>query len=173
MKNERRGLIVSLFAIIILLSVTCIISITYNFIGGFYYGRIINFYSLLGERQIILIDGEGAFTSSCNFSGTLILDENFKQEVEIDIREVDRPLYLRAKAYISGINYNVKMAGITNWIYAEDNYLYFNQSVKALEKVNLCKYLMFDSNLELDSYSDYIFTFVIEASEEAWNYEVV
>lgn len=165
---RKNKLIISLVAAIIILSISLIVSVTYNFIGGFYFGRIVKYDSMLGQTQNIIITGEGAFSKSCNFSGSLILDKNFKQEVVIELKETKSPLYLRACAYISGIEEKVKFKGVTNWIYAEDMYFYFNQPVNNLEKIKLCEYLMFDLDVQLNNYKDYIMTFMIEASSSEW-----
>lgn len=173
MKKDNKKLIISLISVIVILSIISIISILYNFFGGFYFGRIVKYNTMLGEDITMVVENGGVYSVSCNFSGTLVLDKNFKQKVTLEFKQMPELNYVRAKAHISGIGGTVKMTGVTNWIVANDGYYYFNQNVKSYENIQLCNNLMFDSNLNLNSYKDYILTFIIEISDQEWNYDVI
>ena len=173
MKKKLNKLNITLITLIVVLSLSLIVSIIYNFIGGFYYNRIIKYESMLGEKQEIIVTGNGAFAKSCNFSGALLIDKNFKQEVFISVKNTTLPVYLRASSNISGFQNKVKMKGVTNWIIAEDGYYYLNQSVNNLEKIKLCEYLMYDLDIQLNGNKDYIMTFLIEASYNEWEYNAL
>lgn len=170
MKKESKKTIITLISIVVVLGITCAISIAYNFLGGFYLGRIERYNAMLGEDLNIKIKDEGIWGVGCNFSGTLILGENFKQNVFIDVTSLQSPLYIRARAFISGVECDVNMSGTTNWIKAEDDYYYFNQPINSLDKLQLCNNLIFQSEMNLDGYKDYILFFVIQADTNNWDY---
>ena len=172
MKKDNKKTVITLISIIVVLSITCVISIIYNLLGGFYFGRIVKYNAMLGEDLILKVEENGVSTISCNFSGTLVLGENFKQNVYIDVGAMDASSYIRAKAFISGININIDMSGITNWVKANDGYYYFNQEVNSYDKIQLCNNLIFKTNMNLDGYKDYIITFIVQASENEWAYNI-
>ena len=49
-KKESKKTIIILSSVIVLLSLVCIGSIIYNFMGGFYFGRIAEYNTILGEK---------------------------------------------------------------------------------------------------------------------------
>ena len=172
--KKRKGLVISLVAGIILLSALLVVSVIYNFLGGFYYCRVIEFEKVLGEEQTILVSGNGAFVSACSFSGSLVSDGNIKQPINVQVEVPENPLYLRAKFGITGIDYRIGfMFGYVNWVEAEDGYLYFNQAVSAAGNIGLCNELKLNVQMDLKSSKNYVMYFVVEASESGWNYTVV
>lgn len=173
MKNNKR-LIISLIAAIISISIICIISIAYNFLGGFYYCRVIEYNSILGEEQTIEVSGEGAFTTCCNFSGSLVVNTNINQPIFVKTISTKEPLYLRAKFGIINIEIpNGKMFGYTNWVQATDGYLYFNQPIMQNEKVGLASTITSNVQQDLKSSENYIMYFIVEASKTPYEYEAV
>lgn len=172
--KKHKGVIVSLVAVVILLSLVCAISITYNFLGGFYYCRVIEYNKVLGEKQTIEVEGEGAYVVCCNFSGSIVINTDIKQPIDVLVTEVETPLYLRAKFGINSINTtNAQMFGYANWVQAVDGYLYFNQTVNSNERVGLCNTVSADVQMELKSSENYVMYFVVEASENEWTYEAI
>lgn len=164
----------ALVAIIIILSGFLIVSVVYNFLGGFYYCRVISFDKMLGEGQSIIVDGVGAYSCAANFSGSLVVGGDVKQPIEIIVGDIENPLYLRAKFKINGLDYNIGyMFGYSNWQQADDGYIYLNQSVNSFDKVGLCNTLRINAQMELKSSTDYIIVFIVEGSETQWDYEVV
>ena len=173
-QSKNKKIISSLIAVIVLISALAIVSIVYNFLGGFYYCRVISFDKVLGEEQTILIDDVGAFGCACNFSGSLVVGADVRQPINIQAGAIDSPLYLRARFKINGLNFsNGYMYGYANWSQASDGYLYFNQVIEASEKVGLCSSLKINAQMDLMSSSNYIIIFVVEASETAWTYDVI
>lgn len=170
--KKHKGLVVSLIAGIVLLAILATVSIVYNFLGGFYYCRVIEYDKVLGEDQTVEITGEGAFVVACNFSGSLVLDVNIKQPINV-LSLSDDELYLRAKAGINSFNANVLMFGYTNWVQATDGYVYFNQLVQKNENVGLCNTLGTNMQMNLKSSKNYILYFVVEASKTPYNYDVI
>ena len=173
MKNNKK-IIISLIAVIILVSLVCVVSVVYNFLGGFYYCRVIKYDTMLGEDLMIDVNGEGAFVSACNFSGSLVTDSNVKQKIEVRVATPPRPIYLRAKMGINGMRMeDAFMFGLTNWIQATDGYLYFNQPVETEMSIGLCNEIKLNIQMELFSSTDYIMYFVVETSSENWNFDSV
>ena len=122
--KKNKGVIATLVSIIILVSVIAIVSIVYNFLGGFYYCRVVEYDKILGEDLVINVTGQGAYVGACNFSGSLVTDSNIKQKVDVNLEKIDNPMYLRAKFGINGLNKNVGyMLDAVNWIMAKDGYL--------------------------------------------------
>lgn len=172
--KKNKGLIISLIAGLILVSIVCAVSITYNFLGGFYYCRVIEYNSLLGEEQTIEVSGEGSFVTCCNFSGSLVINSNIKQPLYVKTISTKEPLYLRAKFGIINIEIpNGKMFGYTNWVQANDGYLYFNQPIMQNEKVGLANTVTANVQSQLKSSENYIMYFVIEASKTPYEYETI
>jgi len=173
-RTKHKNQIKAFFAIIIILSGFLIVSIVYNFLGGFYYCRVISFDKMLGERQTIIIDGEGAFSCAANFSGSLVVGGDIKQPIDVLIEDVETPLFLRAKFKINGLDYNMGyMFGYSNWQQANDGYIYLNQQAQPFDKVGLCNTLKINAQMDLKSSTDYIMIFIVESSKTAWEYEVI
>lgn len=165
MVKKQKPLIITLVSIIILLSMISIVSIFYNFIGGFYKSRVTKFAKVLGEQQTIFVDGVGAFCSACNFSGTILLDDDISQNIYIKTTNLQQDVNLRAKIEVIGYeDKRCDMFGYTNWITQEDDeYIYFNQTVGANEQIGLCKYVRLNGEMQLESNIDYVLIFVVEA----------
>ena len=173
-RKKNKAIITTLIAVVVLLSITSAVSIVYNFLGGFYYCRVVSFSHLLGEEQTINVGGVGAFNASCAFSGSLVVGADIKQPLTVEVESFNNPLYLRAKYNINGINENPGyMFGFVNWVLAKDGYLYFNQPVTTNQKIGLCNTLKINVQMELKSSTNYIMVFTVEASESAWQYEAV
>ena len=169
--NKKNSTFAVLISVIVLLSITCIISITYNFIGGFYYGRLVSFSKVLGEDEIVLINDDGVYSCSFSFGGTLVLNSNIKQNIYVQNGE--KELYLRAKVTIDnndGIGYAF---GIVNWVSGVDGYIYLNQPVGSHEKVGPCRYVKINDDIKLESNLNYILSVVIEASDSPFEYEMI
>lgn len=164
----------SLIAIICLLAIIAVISIVYNFFGGIYYSRIAEYNNVLGEDLTISVLGDGAFVSTCNFSGSLVIDGNTKQRVGVGIGQIKGPLFLRAKFGVGGIEgFDGVMLGAINWVMSSDGYLYYNKSANSLDKINLCTEVRLNLQMKLKSSKNYVMYFVVEASENGWEYEAI
>ncbi len=168
MTKKNKSLIVVLSSLVAILAIVCVISIVYNFNGGFYYSRITKYYKILGEEQTITITKQGAVATACNFSGTILLNDDIRQDVFIKANNLQSPLYLRAKINIvgnvtDGNNLGI-IFGYTNWVAQDDGYVYFNQQLANNEQIGLCKYVRFNENLKLESNIDYILQIIVEAS---------
>lgn len=166
--GKYHNLISSLIAGLVLIGIVAGVSITYNFLGGFYYCRVVSFEKVLGEEQTVVISGNGAFTCATNFSGSLVVGADIKQPINVMALDVDGELYLRAKAVVNGFEGGVAIMGYSNWVESEDGYIYFNQPISAFEKVGVCNLVRLDMQMELKSSSNYIIVFVIEASYTPW-----
>lgn len=172
--KSKKTLIISLIAVIVLLSISTVVSVVYNFLGGFYYCRVIHYDKMLGEEQTVLVDGEGAFACACNFSGSLVVGANINQIINVEVGKVDEPLFLRAKYKVNGFEQNPGfLFGYINWTLAEDGYLYFNQPINSYERVGLCNTIKLNLQTELKSSTNYIIIFVVEASSLPWEYQAV
>lgn len=169
--NDKRGLIASLVAVIVLLSLTSIISLIYNLVGGFYNARVATFDKILGAEQVVEIDGAGAYVCSLNFTGTLVTNTDIIQNVTI--KNGENTLYVRAKMSFAHKDPCGKIFGYSNWVLSEDGYIYLNQEVQPFENVGVCKYLRFNDELGLNSHKNYIVSIVIETSETQYFYEPV
>ncbi len=168
-KNKKT--IRTLVAVVVILSALASISIVYNFLGGFYYCRIIEYDKVLGEEQTIHIDSVGAFLCSANFSGSLVLGADISQKINIQAKELLEPLFLRARIKVNGFDFDSSsMYGFANWVEASDGYLYFNQQLNSYDKIGLCNMVKINIQMDLKSSSNYIITFIVETSETAWNY---
>lgn len=167
MVDKDRKLVATLVSIIILLSVVSIISIVYNFLGGFYRSRIVKYDKILGETQTIEVDGKGVYCTACNFSGIVLLDVDIVQDVFIKTSNLPNKLNLRAKAVLVGnTGRQCEIFGYTNWVMDDnDDYIYFNQKIDSNQQIGLCKYVRLNQNLRLESNRDYILMFVVEAYE--------
>ena len=165
MVKKQKPIIVTLVSIIILLSVVCIASLAYNFMGGFYKSRVVKYSKILGETQTITVSKVGSFCTACNFSGVTLLDDDISQNIFIKTTNLDQNVNLRAKVYIADFpDKKCEMFGYTNWVTQNnDEYIYFNQTVGANEQIGLCKYVRLNGQLQLESNLDYILIFVIEA----------
>ena len=162
--KHKKTLIVVLVFITAVLGIVCAVSIYYNFCGGFYFSRISKYAFILGEDNEIVVDGAGAYTTACNFSGTVLTENDIKQNVYIKSRAVNS-LYLRAKIQVVGVTENNNiMFGYTNWVQKDDGYIYFNQILLENEQIGLCRYVRFNENLKLESNIDYILVIIVEAS---------
>ena len=63
--------------------------------------------------------------------------------------------------------------GYSNWILAEDGYIYFNQIVAPNEQIGLCKYIRIEDELIFESSKDYILNVILEASDSPYSYIAV
>jgi len=170
----KKGVIPSYIAVIILLGVCLAVSVVYNFLGGFYYCRVIEYDKMLGEEQTIEITGEGAFACACNFSGSLVVGANINQIINVQSSNLDQPLYLRAKYKVNEFDFEPGfLFGYTNWIQGTDGYLYFNQPLTAYTKVGLCNEIKIGIQMELKSSTNYIMLFIVEASAQPWDFQAV
>lgn len=167
MADKNKKLVTTLVSIIILLGIVCIISIVYNFLGGFYRSRIVKYYKILGETQTIEIGGSGVYCTACNFSGVTLLDVDIAQDVLIKTSNLSSNLNLRARAFVMGDSeQKCEIFGYTNWVQGEgDDYIYFNQKINSNQQIGLCKYVRLNPNLRLESNIDYILIFVVEVYE--------
>lgn len=171
LKRNNNGLTVSLIAVIVLLSVGLITSVAYNFLGGFYYCRVIEYDKMLGEEQTIEITGEGAYVCACNFSGSLVVGANVNQVINVQAKELEKPVYLRAKYKVNNLTEDAGfLFGYTNWVLSDDGYLYFNQQLTSHQRVGLCDTIKINLQSELKSSTNYIIIFIVESSETAWEY---
>jgi len=153
-----------LISIIVILSIISIVSITYNFLGGFYLDRISEYHSILGESKTIEVNNIGSFSIGLNFSGTTLIGDNIKQEVNIQTKNLNQNAKLRAKAKVSGFNDNKTILfGYTNWEYSNNNeYIIFNQEVYPNEKIGLCKFVNINDDLKIDPKLNYILIITVE-----------
>ena len=157
--NKKSGTISNLVAIIILLSLTCAVSIGYNFLGGFFSNRIASFETMLGEEQTINISGNGAYVVSANFAGTLVINSDIKQKITI------------LKVCFCGKDKCGKLFGYTNWVDQTDGYIYLNQPLNANETVGLCEYVRFNcDDIKLQGNLNYIVSFIVEANDSPFSY---
>lgn len=171
--KKQKGLIITLISIIVLLSILCIVSVVYNFNGGFYLSRVVEYSKILGEEQTIIVEGSGTFTTACNFSGTTLLNDDIKQQINVKTDNISEPVYLRAKIILVGEKeQNNVMFGFTNWVQAQDGYIYLNQKVNPNEQLGLCKYVRLNSNNKLETNINYILVFVVEASNLEFSYTI-
>lgn len=169
MTKKAKKIITILASLIVILSVAVAISIIYNFNGGFYFSRVVQFAKILGEEQTINVDGEGSFVTACNFAGTTLLGDDLSQQINVKTSNIEAPLLLRAKVELVGFKQqNNIIFGFTNWEQNEDGYIYFNQTIDANEQIGLCKYVRLDKNNNLQSNQNYILVFVVEASANAF-----
>lgn len=166
--GKQHNLITSLIAMLVLIGVIAVVSIAYNFLGGFYYCRVVSFDKVLGEEQTVTVNGVGAFVCATNFSGSLVVGADVKQVINVVIDDIDEPVYLRAKATVNGFEGGTMIMGYSNWAYKEDGYIYFNQSVNAFEKIGVCNMIRLNMQMELKSSNNYIVIFVIESSATPW-----
>lgn len=163
-KNQKK-LIITLASISVILFVICVGSIIYNFNGGFYFSRVIEYSKILGEEQTILLTGEGSSMTACNFSGTTLLGDDINQKINIKTENLSQPLYLRAKVVLVGAKeQNNIIFGFTNWVQNDDGYIYFNQTIGENEQIGLCKYVRLSTQNKLETNINYILIFVVEAS---------
>ncbi|MBE7074986.1 MAG: hypothetical protein E7376_03310 [Clostridiales bacterium] len=165
MAKKQKLLIGTLISVIVFLSIVCVISIIYNFYGGFYFSRVVEYDKILGQEQTIEVTGEGSFAVACNFSGTILLDDDIRQDINIKSLNLTQNLYLRAKVVLVGAKeQDNKIFGVTNWEEKNDEYIYFNQTISANEKIGMCKYVRLSQNLILDTNKNYILIFIVETS---------
>ena len=167
--SKNKKIISTLIAVLILVSIICALSVAYNFLGGFYYCRVISFQSALGQDQTIQVSGSGAFSCAANFSGSLVVESGVRQNVYVQSKTLNNPLYLRASMSVNGFTSAGQMFGFTNWVMADDGYLYFNQPLKSNQKIGLCNTVELNLQSKLRSDSNYIIILTIEASEAAWD----
>lgn len=162
-KSKNRTIVASLIAVSVMLFIVCIVSITYNFIGGFYYSRISAYNYVLGMPQTIKIDNEGVYVAAANFSGTLVLGTSVAQQ--ITIRNANNKLYLRAKVSLCEKDNCGILYGYTNWVQCVDGYIYLSEPIDSNQSIGLCKYVKFnDEEIKLETNLNYIATFIVEAS---------
>lgn len=175
MENKKNKKTIAMFvAVVVILSALAVVSIVYNFLGGFYYCRIIEYDKVLGEEQTIYVDSDGAFLCSANFSGSLVLGADIRQKINIQAKELIEPLFLRARIKVNGFGFDSSsMYGFANWVEASDGYLYFNQQLSSHDKIGLCNMVKINIQMDLKSNSNYIITFIVEASATSWNYEPI
>ena len=159
MANKQKKIIITLVSVVVILSLVSMVSLVYNFLGGFYQSRVVRYDKVLGETQTIIVDGVGVYCTACNFSGITLLDDDIKTT------NLQEELNMRAKIYVVGFeNKKNELFGYTNWVTLnQDDFIYFNQSVGANEQIGLCKYIRLDSSLSLESNKDYILIFVVES----------
>lgn len=164
MANKQKKIIITLASVIVILSLVSIVSLVYNFLGGFYQSRVVRYKKILGETQTIIVDGVGVYCTACNFSGVTLLDDDISQNVYIKTTNLQEKINMRAKIYVVGYeNKNNELFGYTNWITSnQDDFIYFNQLVGANEQIGLCKYVRLDGSMSLESNKDYILIFVVE-----------
>lgn len=161
--KKKKSLIVALSFIIAVLVIVSAVSIYYNFCGGFYFSRISKYSLVLGEDNEIEISNEGAFATACNFSGTILTDNDIKQTIKIK-STYSQDLYVRAKLHIVGGKENNNLLfGYTNWVQKEDGYIYLNQPLLGNEQIGLCKYIRLNKANKFESNVDYILVVIIEA----------
>ncbi len=171
MSKNKNGVIVSLVSIIVILAIVSIVSIIYNFNGGFYFSRVVQFDKVLGQEQTILIKGEGAYVTGCNFAGTRLLNDDIKQQINIKTESIYEPLYLRAKVELAGSKMQKNMIfGFTNWVQSDDGYIYFNQTISSNEQIGMCKYVRLSDENKFESNLNYMLIFVVEASKLPYSY---
>ncbi len=161
--KHKKNIIISFSFVITVLVIICAISIYYNFCGGFYFSRISKYAFILGEDNKIEVNSDGAYITACNFSGTVLTDNDIKQEITI-LSKASKTLYLRAKIQVVGMYENNIMFGYTNWVQNEDGYIYFNQPLLENEQIGLCKYIRLNKNNKFESNFDYILVVIVEAS---------
>lgn len=170
MKNELKNsktIIITLVSILVIISTLLIVSVIYNFNGGFYYSRISKFENVLGDDLKIEISGEGVYSNGCSFTGTILLGTDIKQNVTIQALNLSEPVYLRAKFQVAGIENSGTIFGYTNWV-SNENYLYFNQAINSNEQIGLCEYVNINQNLKLESNLNYVAIFLVEAKTTPW-----
>lgn len=172
MKNykEKRSIIV-LGASLAIVTFIAVVSIIYNILGGNYESRLSYNYQSLGEDLFINAEGVGLYTTSCTFSGSLVLEDVINQKVQVNFNGTfERALYIRATAKIAELNAEIMMFGYSNWI-LNNNIIYLNQPIVTMQSIGLCEYIAIDKNINLESNKNYNIVFVLEVSEDPWVYE--
>lgn len=171
-KKEHTKYIVFLFTSITL-SIILMISLYYNYVGGFFFDRINSYSNVFGKDYTIQVNGFGGFSVSMNFDGNIVNGMEYAQKVQANISGSVDSCKLRAKAFISNVDYseNVNIYGYTNWTLENDGYLYFNQVVKGGEKVGICLYVRMPEEKFFDSVKTYIMTILVEAVNPSKDFE--
>ncbi len=172
-QEKQKKVIITLVAVVSLLAITLAVSITYNFLGGFYYCRVISFNKVLGEEQTIDVIGEGAYISACNYSGSLVVSTEIKQVVNVKTLSLTAPIYLRARLDAGEFKNAGTMFGFSNWQQATDGYVYYNNLVNSNTNLGLCNAIKLNVQQQIKSSTNYILCFVVEARLTPWEYSLV
>lgn len=163
LKKEHAKFIAMLFTSIAL-SVILIISLYYNYVGGFYFDKINSFVNLLGNDFTMQAQNYGTVSTSLNFDGNVINGMEYAQKVQVNLSSALDSCKLRAKAYISFVDYAqpVSIYGYTNWVLENDGYIYLNQEAQGGENIGVCMYIKIPEEILFDSTKSYVMTVIVE-----------
>lgn len=151
------------FAIVVL-SLILVLSIIYNFIGGFVINGNINSYLELGDSYTFKLNELGIESEAFLVDGSTILGATTKQKIQIKLPNIaQNNLILRTK--ITFLGKNVQIAGYDLWAQSGDYYVY-NGEKTANQTIGLCEEIVIE-NVPLKSDTLYYLMVCIEYINEA------
>ena len=166
------GWIFATFGLAVLLAISI-----YLGVSGWYFKNDFSYTTDLELGKSVLIEATQNQANAVSFTVDGSYLNGFMLPQIVSIKNVsDQGVYLRAKAYVytsNGQYYDVEIDSTTNWVYTEDGYYYFNDTVISDEKVTLCKAIMLGDEDEYLTNVKYIVTFVIEALDIEQNVEAL
>lgn len=150
-----------IFAICIL-SLLLILSVVYNFMGGFKYDNLVELNNVVGDNIEIKLNGIGAESKAVALSGASLPNDVIKQNIQITLPNIDTTnLVLRAKIVLDD-NY-LKIYGFNSWqINESDNYYYFDAEIYKNQTVGLSSEIQLKEDLSLDKNKIYFINIVVE-----------
>lgn len=155
-----------IFAIVVL-SVLFILSLIYNFLGGFAFRNTVKNNFVVGDDYILKLDGIGSNTVSFALDGSSLPGNVIKQKIQVVLPDFDtKNLILRAKITIN--EEIIEMSGFEDWVLNEQKtyYIFKNEFFKN-QTIGLCDEVKIKESLSLKSNVVYYMNVTIELFNQA------
>ena len=145
--------------VIVILSILLIVSVIFNFVGGFELHHEKEYVYQIGDDVELKLTDYGAENVSIAFSGYLLCGVKYKQKVCVVMPENDLSGY-KLKVKVKIADKPVKIYGYSNWE-EKDGYFEYNNNLYSNLTVGVCDEIQVD-DFELKSNMVYYISFVFE-----------
>ena len=146
---------------IIILAILLILSLFYNFIGGFGIEHALNCVSEVGDDYTLNLKQIGAQSKSFALFGSSLPNDKIKQKFVVVLPDMQTDgMLLRAKANL--MDTEIVLMGFETWLKNEDDgYYYYSEEIYPNQSIGLCSEISW-GDVELKNSMVYFVEFVIE-----------
>lgn len=167
LKKSTYGFIFAIIVLVIALGITL-----YLGLSGWFYSNVTKLESDMQLGQTVNLSLAGNETEAVSFtvSGAYLPGHNLQQYVNVT-NESDKPLYVRAKAFIFSYSLGdtkVELGISEHWT-ENGEYYYFDEPVEVSNKIAVSSYVKLLEDEFYDSQKSYVLTIVVEGLDASLN----
>ena len=150
--------------VVIALSVLLAISVVLGLTGYYFSVSYRNFDSdlVVGESAVVPVKTNEATVISYTFDGGYLPEENIPQVIQVELKDLERDVFLRVKAAVFGGDEEFNFITTEHFIKEEDGYYYYDQVLTGGNKISFCNFIKFPLKSNFEPNRKYVLSLVFE-----------